>query len=85
MMTVSDKSANIDFSEREYEALLFLTADKIGEMKSKLKDCDRHKYIEMCQLNAKLESILTMINYEKRQKEEQKVLEDVEECAYRAW
>jgi hypothetical protein len=94
MMTVSDKSANVEFTVEEYDVLNSLTSERMADMKNKLKSYDPHKYIKMRQLNAKLESVLSMIEYEKKQKEEQKVidkitqdklseLEDIEDCTHR--
>jgi len=71
-MTVSNKSANIEFSEHEYDILSCLASEKITDMNSRLKECDRYKYIEICQLKAKLESIVAMINYQKKMDDEQK-------------
>lgn len=72
MMTVSDKSANVEFTLREYTRLHILVSERETELDESLEICDQHEYLEIRQLQAKLEGILAMIKTEQKIREKQK-------------
>lgn len=65
MMTISDKSANIEFTEKEYELLGSILDEKIADMEHRLDEIDGYKYIKVYQLSAKIRCILTLIEHKK--------------------
>jgi hypothetical protein len=62
MMTITDKSANIEFTLKEFTRLHILVSDKQTQLEDNLSNCDSHDWLEVMQLQAKLEGILALIH-----------------------
>jgi hypothetical protein len=71
MMTVSNKSANVEFTLKEFTRLHILVSEKETELDESLDKCDQHEYLEIKQLQAKLEGILAMIKVEEKLRKQQ--------------
>ena len=61
MMSYGKTSGNFPFSKNELCILSFLASEKISEMEDHFEEKDPHKYIELRQLNAKLNSLVWMM------------------------
>lgn len=62
MMSYDKTSGEFPFSKNELCILSFLTSERISEMEDNFEEKDPHKYIELTQLNAKLNSFVWMMD-----------------------
>lgn len=62
MMSYGKTGGNFPFSKDELCILSFLASERISEMEDNFEGKDPHKYIELRQLNAKLNSFVWMMD-----------------------
>ena len=62
MMYYRKTSGQFPFSKSELCILSFLASEKISEMEDDFEEKDPHEYIELTQLNAKLNSLVWMMD-----------------------
>ena len=62
MMSYDKTGGEFPFSKSELRILSYLASERISEMQDNFEEKDPHKYIELTQLNAKLNSLVWMID-----------------------
>ena len=62
MMSYDKTGGEFPFSKNELCILSYLASERISEMQDNFEEKDPHKYIELAQLNAKLNSLVWMID-----------------------
>lgn len=62
MMSYGKTSGEFPFSKNELCILSYLASERISEMEDNFEEKDPHKYIELTQLNAKLNSLVWMMD-----------------------
>lgn len=62
MMSYDKTRGEFPFSKNELCILSYLASERISEMQDNFEEKDPHKYIELTQLNAKLNSLVWMMN-----------------------
>ena len=62
MMSYDKTRGEFPFSKNELCILSYLASERISEMQDNFEEKDPHKYIELTQLNAKLKSLVGMMN-----------------------
>lgn len=62
MMSYGKTSGEFPFSKNEIRILSNLASERISEMKDNFEEKDPHEYIELTQLNAKLNSLVWMVD-----------------------
>ena len=62
MMSYGKTSGEFPFSKNELCILSYLASERISEMEDNFEEKDPHKYIELKQLNTKLNSLVWMMD-----------------------
>ena len=62
MMSYDKTGGVFPFSKNELSILSSLASERLYEMQQNFEEKDPHKYIELAQLNTKIDSFIWMIN-----------------------
>ena len=63
VMSYGKTSGEFPFSKNELCILSYLASERISEMEDNFEEKDPHEYIELTQLNAKLNSLIWMMDW----------------------
>lgn len=81
MMTVSDKGINTELKYEELRILEALLSERESEMMGDIDNKDRHKFLELLQLKAKINGMTFLVDHEievKKNSNRVKSVDDIE-------
>ena len=68
MLTVNDESINSELAYSELKIIEALLSERNSEMEHDIDSKDRHKYLELLQLEAKISGMIFLVEHEKEKK-----------------
>ncbi|MBC5688136.1 hypothetical protein H8S37_04205 [Mediterraneibacter sp. NSJ-55] len=62
MMSYDSESGSFPFSKNELNILNMIACERLGEMRNDFENKDPHKFVELCQIEAKLSAYIFAMN-----------------------